>query len=286
LEIASIETKLRDWLGKIKLERSNIIVVSRLSRRFEEEVIAYVEGKVQADSIHLSAYHLSLDHAASLALPDQEFGDFGNLAHRRQLIFLHDVDDVSSIRQFAGAIRSSLEKEAESTVVLIMRPAAAYKVYKGSRAPLFGRVVEVEEPSLRELGIGAKEADESGFLSLYEAYSHDGFDKKGAVESPKSASFNALNLFWHFLTNDSKKTGSVRVVSSCIAYYNTPMRISEINRKCGIEYARQTVHAALKTRLMKMTDDKPKRAYIYPPLLESWIRSNIHFFPSGSAYQY
>jgi hypothetical protein len=160
-----------------------------------------------------------------------------------------------------------------------MRPAATYKVYQGARAPLYGRVAKIEEPNLSELGIESKESLECGFLDLYAAYAYDNFNKEKATKSPESASFNVLSLFWHFLTNDSRKAGSVRVVASCMAFYERPMTILEINKKCKIKHGRQTVHAALRTGLMKMTEDKPKRAYIYPPLLKSWIKMNVPFYP-------
>lgn len=101
-------------------------------------------------------------------------------------------------------------------------------------------------------------------------------------ELPKnneSASFNILNLLWYFLTNDSQKAGSVTVAASRIAYHDEPLTVSEINKKCGMKHGRQTIHAALRTGLMKMTTDTPKRAYIYPPLLKSWIKTNIPFYP-------
>jgi len=280
LEITSVEARLRKWLDKISLEKSNIVVISRLSKNFEKNVTAYIKEKFRVKPLHFFSFHLSLDHAASLALSEKkEYGNFKNLTSHRQLIFLHDVDDVSSIRQFIGEIRSTLEKEAKSTVILTMRPAATYKVYKGTQASLYGRVVKVEEPTLHELGIKNKDAEECGFLDLYKAYSYDDFNKEKAAKNPESASFNVLSLFWYFLTNDSRKAGSVRVVSSCIAYHDKPLTISEINKKCGIQHGRQAVHAALKTRLMGITKDKPKRAYIYPPLLKLWIKTNVPFYP-------
>jgi len=160
-----------------------------------------------------------------------------------------------------------------------MRPAATYKVYQEARAPLYGRVVKIEEPNLSELGIESKGTLECGFLDLYAAYVHDNFDEEKATKNPESASFNVLSLFWQFLMNDSRKAGSVRVVASCMAHHDRPMTSFEINKKCGIRHGRQTVHAALKTGLMKMTEDKPRRAYIYPPLLKSWIKMNVPFYP-------
>ena len=281
LETSSIELSMRKWLHGINLEKSNVIVVSRLSRRFEKNVISYIKESVQLEPMHFFSFHLSLDHAASLVLSRQEGKprNFEDLMGYGRLIFLHDVEDMSSIRKFVSTVRSNLEKKTKSTIVLILRPATAYSVYRGTRAPLYGRVVKIEEPSLSELGIDGKNAEESGFLDLYEAYSYDNFNREKAIKSFNSASFNVLNLFWHFLINDSRKAGSVRVVASCVAYHKKPMTISEIDRKCGIKHGRQAVHAALKTQLMKITKGRPKRAYIYPPLLKSWIKINIPFYP-------
>lgn len=281
MEREPIESRLREWLGRINLEKSNIIVISRLSRKFEENVVTYIKERLRVKPTHFFSFHLSLDHAASLVLSKQkEFRNFKDLTSYRKLIIFHDVEDVSSIQKFIGAIRSSLEKEAKSTVVLTTRPATTYKVYQGTRAPLYGRVVKIEEPNLRELGIKSKNAAECGFLDLYEAYICDNFNKEKAIKSLNSASFNVLSLFWYFLINDSRKAGSVRVVASCIAYHDKPMTISDINKKCGIKHGRQAIHAALKTGLMKMTKDRPKRAYIYPPLLKSWIKTNVSFYPT------
>jgi len=281
LETMSLKLRFREWLDRINLEKSNIIVVSRLSREFEESVTAYVEEKMQVGSTHLFSFHLSLDHAASLVLSEQRaFRNFEDLASYRKLIFLHDIEHVLNMQEFIGRIRSNLEKEAKSTVVLIMRPAATYKVYRSARAPLYGRVIRIEEPSLTELGIRSKEAAECGFSGLYAAYVYDDCTEEKATKSPESASFNVLSLFWHILVNDSRKAGSVRVVASCVACHDRPMTILEIDKKCGIRHGRQAVHAALRTGLMKMTEDRPKRAYIYPPLLNSWIRMNVPFYPS------
>lgn len=273
-------THLQKWLHRIDLEKSNIIVIARLSRKFEENAISHIKEKILFKPTHFFAFHLSLDHMASLVLSEkEETRDFKDLASHQRLIFLHDIEEVSSIRKFIGRIRSSLERDANSTVVLTMRPAATYKVYQGTKAPLYGRVVKIEEPTLSELGIENKEAVECGFLDLHAAYRYDNFDKQRATKNNQSASFNALNLFWHFLTNDSQKAGSVRVAASCIAHHDEPLTVSEINKKCGIKHGRQTIHAALRTGLMKMTTDTPKKAYIYPPLLKSWIKTNIPFYP-------
>lgn len=281
METTSIEPRLKEWLATVELVESDIIVISRLSKNFEDAAIVHIEEKLALKPLHLFSYHLSLDHAASSVLSgERSFRDFEDLASHRRLIFLHDIEDVSNIRRFAGGIRGNLEKGARSTVVLIMRPAATYKVYKGSRAPLYGRVIQIEEPDLGELGIRTQEAAESGLLDLYKAYAHDAFNKERATEKPESASFNLLNLLWHILINDSRKAGSVRVVASCVAYHDKPLTNAEINQKCGIEHGRQAVHAAIKTGLMKMTEDTPRRSHIYPPLLKTWIRKNVPFYPS------
>lgn len=277
----SIESRLREWLAKISLERSNIIAISGLSRKFEDDAIAYVKGNIPLEPIHFFSYHLSLDRAASsVHTGPKAFKSFKDLVSSPRLIFLHGLEDVSQIRRFIGEIRSTLEVETKSTVVLIMRPATTYKVYQGTSTPFYGRVVKIEEPSFDELGIKNKDAVECGFFDLYKAYAHDGFDDEKATKSPESASFNVLKLFWHILINDSRKAGSVRLVSSCIASHDRPMTNSEINAKCGIEHGRQVIHAALKTGLMRMTGDRVKKSYIYPSLLSSWIKVNVPFYPA------
>lgn len=277
----NIEWKLRESLSRVDLEKSNVIVISRFSRMFEEFAIADLKERINARPTHFFSFHLSLNHAASLVfLGEGDRGDFRDLIKRLELIVLHDVEDVSSIRKFTSKVRSSLEKKALSKVVLTMRPATAHQVYKGMRAPLYGRVVKIEEPNYRELGITEENTLRCGFLDLYAAHVYDRLNVERAIKNPESASFNVLSLFWQFLINDSQKAGSVRVVSSCIAYHDEPMTISDINMKCGIKHGRQTVHAAVKTGLMKMTKGTPKRAYLYPPLLESWIKENVPFFPT------
>jgi hypothetical protein len=264
------------------LEKSNIIVISRLSTAFEESAAAYIKERISNESIHFYSFHLSLDHAvASVAMARSKgYADFAQLARHKKLLTLHDVDDVSEIRKLVGQIRSVLEKESESVVVLTMRPATTFKIYQGVRAPLYGRVVRIEEPTLQELEIELPGGTDCGYMDLFRAYQHDGLNESEATRNTQSASFNLLRLYWYFLKNDSQKAGSVRVVASCLATHRTPMTISEINARCRIEYGRQAVHAALKTGLMKMTRDKPKKAYIYPQLLNRWIEKNVPFDPT------
>lgn len=279
LETRSLDLRLRNWLKRINLRKSNIIVVSRLSREFEEATILYIEATIHANPMHFFSFHLSLDHAASMVLSRQDApADFKDLIRYQKLIFLHDVEALSSIRKFIGRVRSDLEKE-DTKVVLTMRPATTYEVYRKNKAPLWGRVVRIEEPNLSELEIKDRVAMECGLLDVYKAYAHDNFDRERATKSKESASFNVLNLFWYFLINDSRKAGSVRVVASCLAHHDQEMTIAAINKKCGIKHGRQAVHAALKTGLMKMTKDTPKKACIYPPLLKLWIKANIPFYP-------
>lgn len=276
------QLELNRWFRRIDLEKSNIIVISRLSTAFEERATEYIKKRIPNESIHLYSYHLSLDHAvASGAMPKfKSYTDFEQLAENRKLVTLHDVDDVSEIQKLVGQIRSVLEKESSSVVVLTMRPATTFKVYQGVRAPLYGRVVRIEEPTLQELEIEGPGATDCGYLDLLRAFQHDSLNESEVARNAQSASFNILRLYWYFLKNDSQKAGSVRVVASCLAAHQTPMTISEIDAKCRIRHGRQAVHAALKTGLMKMTEDKPKKAYIYPPLLNMWIKENVPFNPT------
>jgi len=68
LETVSTELRLREWLDRISLKKSNIIVISRLSRKFEENVIAYMKEKIRVEPVHFFSFHLSLDYAASLVV--------------------------------------------------------------------------------------------------------------------------------------------------------------------------------------------------------------------------
>ena len=277
-----LQFELDKWFHRINLEKSNIIVISRLSTAFEESATEHIKKRIPNKSIHLYSYHLSLAHAvASDAMPrSKSYTDFEQLTRNEKLVTLHDVDDVSEIRKLVGQIRSVLEKKSGSVIVLTMRPATTFKVYQGARAPLYGRVVRIEEPTFQDLEIADPGTTECGYLDLFRAYQHDGLNESEATRNAQTASFNILRLYWYFLKNDSQKAGSVRVVTSCLAAHPTPMTISEINAKCRISHGRQAVHAALKTGLMKMTKDKPKKAYIYPPLLNMWIEKNVPFSPT------
>ena len=204
------------WLQDINLDKSNVIVISRVSKEFEKYVTAYIQQKIYIPTVHFFSFHLSLDHTLSLVLSKGvDDPNISNWTSDKKLAsFFHDIDDVSSIRKFVAEIRSVLEKEKNHVVVLIMRPAATYEVYQGTRTPLFGRVVKIEEPNMNDLRVEDGVALKCGFLDLFMAFTHDNIVEHDAITNPRSSSFNLLRLFWHFLTNDSKKTGSVRVFNN------------------------------------------------------------------------
>ncbi len=291
-KMEKIEHPLKGWLKGFDLDDARFMAVTGLSRFYQEVSCKYLEGFFAGKgmaTVHLFSYYSTEGKLPQpVHLNGQKISTLEELLNGDQIaVFFHDIEDLGSVRGFTSLVRAILERSSNpSTVIFTMRPATAYRVYGSGRSPLFGRVTMLEEPLVQELGIDDQYAGSGGYLDLYRALILD--ERKvtdgigSLLLSESSILFNVLDRFWKYLLTDSRRAGLCKVVASCLAAHNEPLRVPLIAEKCRVSQntVRVLVYSANKTGLMRIGGSKAERVVeLYPPRLHRWIRNNVPFSP-------
>jgi len=291
-EMEKTEQALKGWLKGFHLDDARLVAVTGLSRFYYEVSCKHLEGFFAGKglaTVHLFSYYSTEGKLPQpVHLNGQKISTLEELLNGDQIaVFFHDIEDLGSVQGFTSLVRAILERSSNpSTVIFTMRPATAFRVYGSGRSPLFGRVTRLEEPPVQELGIDDQYARSGGYLDLYRALilnERKVQEEIDIVVSESSVLFNVLDRFWKYLLTDSRRAGLCKVVASCLAAHDEPLRIPLIAEKCRVSQntVRVLVYSANKTGLMRIGGSKAERVVeLYPPLLHRWIRKNVPFNPT------
>jgi len=293
--VKKLQSALKSWLQGFDLSDARIVAITGLSRYYHEATCRHLEDFYASKglmTVHLYCYYSTEGKLPqSIHLDGQKVSTLRDLLNCDKIaVFFHDIEDLGSVRGFTSLVRGILEKSSRSsTVILTMRPATAFRVYVSGRSPLFGRVTRLEEPLVNELGIDNQSAKVGGYVDLYRALIFNDVNVKEDLDrivlTEVSITFNILERFWNYLLTDSRRSGLCKVVASCLAAHDSPLRLPAIAEKCGLKQniVRVLVYSANRTGLLKIGGSKTERvAEIYPPLLHEWIRKNVPFYPQIS----
>jgi len=293
--VDSMVQALNGWLNGFDLNGSGLVAITGLSRYYHKALCRHLEGFYAGKGmmpVHLYSYYSTEGKLPQpIRLDGRKISTLEDLLNCDQIaVFFHDIENLGSVRRFTALIRGIVERSSHpSTVILTMRPATAFRVYVSGRSPLFGRVTRLEEPPVSELGIEDQSAKVGGYIDLYRALIFNGVSVKEGLDSllsnESSVMFNVVDRFWTYLLTDSRRAGLCRVVASCLAAHDSPLRIPVIAEKCGFKQStvRVLVYSANRTGLLKIGGNKAERVVeIYPPLLHTWIRLNVPFYPKIS----
>lgn len=290
-----LQSALKGWLQSFDLSYARMVAITGLSRYYHDAACRYLRdfyAEKGLTTVNIYCYYSTEGKLPqSINLDGQKISTLIDLLNCDKIaVFFHDIEDLGSVRRFTSIVRGNLEKSSHSPIVsFTMRPATAFIVYGSGRSPLFGRVKKLEEPSLKQLGIDDQFAKAGGYMDLYRALIFGDVNLKerfNHIDLTKgSIIFHLLDRFWHYLLTDSRRAGLCKVIASCLAAHNSPLRLPEIAEKCGLKQniVRVLVYSANKTGLLKIKGSKLERLVeIYPPLLHEWIKKNVPFYPQIS----